>query len=569
MAIPEKISEALIETDINMKSFRKSMLVMLFEWQNLETRLDLTQKCFNESFPLEDSASQITSSDLADLGSFKSSVESKLVDFEQKDRDFREFQENGFKEMAKREEKLGFLRKEICLREKKVEEQEGLIEMERRQIEFERKSIDERLENISEKEKFIEQCLKENESKEEEFARRVKEFELKEKDFEMMKKDLLLSNSKEKFNPSTGSAVFRIAGPSNQSMALVNVSETKSVNQQISKRRLRSKAWLHFTKIVKGEGSADKCRCNYCHREFALCGGGTSQLLRHISEGRCLAYQERNSALPIDEMLGQTNSQQFVDVQIEEQLTMPSNVGEDTRTPLVERFEESLKQEPATFILEPEVQTQPHTEPQMAIPRTCDIQNTAICEDNYQPQQSKDLSENHSDPSFDQQPLWTGNSGFPPLSGSSMSLANGDNIIRMGDSDGYCQDPLLSHKGNTDINKNASGDTSEEFQMFTCQVEKTCSSGDQRSQNRKREREHIVEQNESSNIFLHSDIEDLPSPLRKHSSSNLSTYDNENTEDVLHEVDPVSCIIPDDPAQELNGHMMNQKDLTHEGSMPE
>ncbi|GAA0149935.1 hypothetical protein LIER_08986 [Lithospermum erythrorhizon] len=556
MEIPEKISEALIQTDLNMKSFRKSMLVLLFEWQNLETRLDLTQKCFKETFPLQqDSASQ-TSTQL---------IEKNLDQFEQKERNFREFQENGFREMEIRENKLGFIRKEICLREKRVEEQEGVIELEKKQIEFQRKSINEGFKKIGEKEKYIEECLreieigrKENQCKEEEFAQRVKEFEFKEREFQALKRDLEFNkkegNSKGKLIPSKGSAVFRIAGPSNQSMALVNVSETSPGNHQFSNGRLRSKAWLHFTRISKGVGSAHKCKCNYCHRIFTLCGGGTSQLLRHISEGRCPAYQKRLSALPIDETLSQLHTRHSVHVQIEEPLR-PSNDAEDSRTALIKGCEDSVKQEPATILLEPELQTQPHVEPQMPIP---DIQNAAISDYSYQPQQLKDLSKDQSDPSVDQPPLRMGN-----------SLENSDNIIRIGDSDQYCQETQINHKGNSNIYENASGDSSDELQMFNCEVEMPCYSGDQRSQNRKREREHIIEQNESSNVFLHSDIDDLSSPLRKHRSSNLSTGGDENTEDVLHEVDPVSCIIPIDPAQEIYGHMVHQKDLTHEGSMPE
>ncbi|XP_059292701.1 uncharacterized protein LOC132046159 [Lycium ferocissimum] len=57
--------------------------------------------------------------------------------------------------------------------------------------------------------------------------------------------------------------------------------------------RLRSRVWQHFTKLIKEDGTCDKCKCNHCHKIFtSSTRSGTTHLLRHISEGICPVFKK-------------------------------------------------------------------------------------------------------------------------------------------------------------------------------------------------------------------------------------------------------------------------------------
>ncbi|KAL3508749.1 hypothetical protein ACH5RR_028150 [Cinchona calisaya] len=54
-----------------------------------------------------------------------------------------------------------------------------------------------------------------------------------------------------------------------------------------------SKAWEHFTKLIKEDGTCEKCKCNHCSKLFTCSNKiGTSHLLRHITEGICPVYKK-------------------------------------------------------------------------------------------------------------------------------------------------------------------------------------------------------------------------------------------------------------------------------------
>lgn len=65
-----------------------------------------------------------------------------------------------------------------------------------------------------------------------------------------------------------------------------------------SSKKLRSRVWDHFTKIVKEDGQSDKCQCNHCHKLFSCSSrSGTTHLLRHIADGICHAYKKDKDSM--------------------------------------------------------------------------------------------------------------------------------------------------------------------------------------------------------------------------------------------------------------------------------
>nr|GMC46360.1 uncharacterized protein LOC109187581 [Ipomoea batatas]GMC56635.1 uncharacterized protein LOC109187581 [Ipomoea batatas] len=50
----------------------------------------------------------------------------------------------------------------------------------------------------------------------------------------------------------------------------------------------RSVVWQHFTKLVREDGTYEKCKCNHCNKIFSCSSrSGTTTLLRHVTEGAC------------------------------------------------------------------------------------------------------------------------------------------------------------------------------------------------------------------------------------------------------------------------------------------
>ncbi|CAA3005230.1 uncharacterized protein LOC111395599 [Olea europaea subsp. europaea] len=77
-------------------------------------------------------------------------------------------------------------------------------------------------------------------------------------------------------------------------------SEASTGEKRKREGKLRSKVWEHFTKIIKEDGTCDKCQCNHCQKLFTCSSrSGTTHLLRHVSDGICPVFkQDKKEKLP-------------------------------------------------------------------------------------------------------------------------------------------------------------------------------------------------------------------------------------------------------------------------------
>lgn len=74
---------------------------------------------------------------------------------------------------------------------------------------------------------------------------------------------------------------------------ITSLTEASTGEKRKREGRLRSIVWQHFTKLIKEDGTCDKCKCNHCHKIFtSSTRSGTAHLLRHISEGICPAFKK-------------------------------------------------------------------------------------------------------------------------------------------------------------------------------------------------------------------------------------------------------------------------------------
>lgn len=95
----------------------------------------------------------------------------------------------------------------------------------------------------------------------------------------------------------------------NEIMLDVNdLSEASTGEKRKREGKLRSKAWHHFTKLIKEDGTYEKCKCNHCHKLFTCSSkSGTTHLLRHIAEGICPVYKKEKkdgSPMPLAYLRG-------------------------------------------------------------------------------------------------------------------------------------------------------------------------------------------------------------------------------------------------------------------------
>ncbi|XP_012858997.1 PREDICTED: zinc finger BED domain-containing protein RICESLEEPER 2-like [Erythranthe guttata] len=71
---------------------------------------------------------------------------------------------------------------------------------------------------------------------------------------------------------------------------------TTCLNHDTKRKRsvkLRSEVWNHFSKVENKDGTKAKCKCNYCKKAFSCPSkGGTTHLLRHITELKCPIYRK-------------------------------------------------------------------------------------------------------------------------------------------------------------------------------------------------------------------------------------------------------------------------------------
>ncbi|KAI5662424.1 hypothetical protein M9H77_21747 [Catharanthus roseus] len=84
------------------------------------------------------------------------------------------------------------------------------------------------------------------------------------------------------------------AGTNNELMLDVHdLSESSTGEKRKREGKFRSKAWDHFTKLIKEDGTYEKCKCNHCHKLFTCSSkSGTTHLLRHITEGICPVFKK-------------------------------------------------------------------------------------------------------------------------------------------------------------------------------------------------------------------------------------------------------------------------------------
>lgn len=91
-----------------------------------------------------------------------------------------------------------------------------------------------------------------------------------------------------------------------------DLSEASTGEKRKREGKLRSKAWHHFTKVIKEDGTYEKCKCNHCHKLFTCSSkSGTTHLLRHIAEGICPVYMKEKkdgSPMPLAYLRGSSES---------------------------------------------------------------------------------------------------------------------------------------------------------------------------------------------------------------------------------------------------------------------
>ncbi|KAK4363976.1 hypothetical protein RND71_015334 [Anisodus tanguticus] len=80
---------------------------------------------------------------------------------------------------------------------------------------------------------------------------------------------------------------------------ITSLTEGSTGEKRKREGRLRSRVWQHFTKLIKEDGTCDKCKCNHCHKIFtSSTRSGTTHLLRHISEGICPVFKKVKKESP-------------------------------------------------------------------------------------------------------------------------------------------------------------------------------------------------------------------------------------------------------------------------------
>ncbi|KAL3503140.1 hypothetical protein ACH5RR_037589 [Cinchona calisaya] len=83
------------------------------------------------------------------------------------------------------------------------------------------------------------------------------------------------------------------------SLDVNDLSEASTGEKRKREVKLRSKAWEHFTKLIKEDGTYEKCQCNHCNKLFTCSSrSGTTHLLRHITEGICPVYKKEKKDRP-------------------------------------------------------------------------------------------------------------------------------------------------------------------------------------------------------------------------------------------------------------------------------
>ncbi|CAH9112422.1 unnamed protein product [Cuscuta epithymum] len=77
-------------------------------------------------------------------------------------------------------------------------------------------------------------------------------------------------------------------GNDESAMEVAYQTDTNMDEKQKREGKSRSVVWQHFTKLMKEDGTYEKCKCSHCNKVFACSSrSGTTNLLRHLTEGGC------------------------------------------------------------------------------------------------------------------------------------------------------------------------------------------------------------------------------------------------------------------------------------------
>lgn len=206
MVVLEKISEALATNEAKKDRLKKFILLLMLEWEDFESHLDLTSLLFRECLAeLQSrethlsSVQESVSESSKEMDLTRKSLEQKFDELVEKEKEFCLFQEKGTNKLKLQEQMLDMIHEEVEVRELKLNEQEKLIqglfekiELEQKEFEIIRNSVGKRFNEIGLKEYQIEQRANELDLKEQKLMQREKEVESREKILYLKKKEIEL-----------------------------------------------------------------------------------------------------------------------------------------------------------------------------------------------------------------------------------------------------------------------------------------------------------------------------------------------------------------------------------------
>lgn len=206
MRVLKKISEALATNEAKKDRLKNFILLLMLEWEDFESHLDLTgllfRECLAELQSRETHLSSVqesVSESSKEMDMTRKSLEQKFDELVEKEKEFCLFQEKRSNELKLQEETLGMIREEIEVRELKLNEQEKLIqglfdkiELEQKEFESIKSSVGDRFNEIGLKEYHIEQRANELDLKEQKLMQREKEIESREKILYLKMKEIEL-----------------------------------------------------------------------------------------------------------------------------------------------------------------------------------------------------------------------------------------------------------------------------------------------------------------------------------------------------------------------------------------
>ncbi|CAH9104420.1 unnamed protein product [Cuscuta epithymum] len=83
-----------------------------------------------------------------------------------------------------------------------------------------------------------------------------------------------------------------VEGNNENIMDTTDLTDTSTGEKRKREGKLRSVVWQHFTKLIREDGTCEKCKCGHCNKLFTCSSrSGTTHLLRHLTEGRCPVFK--------------------------------------------------------------------------------------------------------------------------------------------------------------------------------------------------------------------------------------------------------------------------------------